>query len=449
MTLIICALCCAAVMASVLFFPNISFARVGGRLRFGRAAEGEGSAFTVDTYWICALVGAVILLVSGLCPFETALAGMLADTAVNPLKILVLFLSMTMLSVFLDELGFFRFLAIETLRFAGANQKKLFFLLYLVVSVLTVFTSNDIIILTFTPFLCYFAKNAGISAIPYLFAEFVAANTWSMALMIGNPTNIYLSSYAGIDFLSYAGVMVIPTVAAGLVALAVLYLLFRQKLKKPIERPETARAEVGDRAMLAVGIAHLGLCTLCLALSSVFGFEMWAVSLGFALSLFVFTALFALFRREKPRLIPAVLRRAPWQLIPFVLSMFVIVTSLSLCGFTGRFAGFLGTEGTVWRYGVSSFLCANLINNIPMSVLFCELCAALPEAVRAGGVYAAVVGSNLGALFTPIGALAGIMWAGILKKNGEKMSFGAFVRYGACVSLPSLAAALAVLCLFV
>ena len=118
-------------------------------------------------------------------------------------KILVLFISMTLLSIFLDELGFFRFLASVALKRAGKNQFKLFFLLYATVSVLTVFTSNDIIILSFTPFVCYFAKNARINPLPYLAAEFVAANTWSMALIIGNPTNIYLVTAAGGDFSSY------------------------------------------------------------------------------------------------------------------------------------------------------------------------------------------------------------------------------------------------------
>lgn len=449
MTLAICLICCAAVMASVLFFPTLSVGFCKGRLYFGKKAEQGGHCVSLDTYWMCALFGALVLLIFGLCPWRVALDGMLADTAVNPLKILVLFLSMTVLSVFLDEVGFFRFLAIETLRFAGHSQKKLFFLLYLVVSVLTVFTSNDIIILTFTPFLCYFAKNAKISPLPYLFAEFVAANTWSMALMIGNPTNIYLSSYAGIDFMSYASVMILPTVASGLVALLVLYLLFRKKLAEPIAQPETGRGSLGDKVMLWVGIAHLALCTICLALSSVLSLEMWLISLGFALSLFVFTLIFSLVRRQKPVMLPRVLKRAPWQLIPFVLSMFVIVSSLSLCGFTGTLTDLLGTENVVWRYGISSYLTANLINNIPMSVLFCELCAALPAAVKTAGVYAAVVGSNLGALLTPIGALAGIMWAGILKQNGQKMSFASFMRYGACVSIPALAAALGVLALTV
>lgn len=58
------------------------------------------------------------------------------------------------------------------------------------VAILTIFTSNDIVILTFTPFICYFSKNAKINPIPYLVAEF-AATTYSMMLIIGNPTNIY------------------------------------------------------------------------------------------------------------------------------------------------------------------------------------------------------------------------------------------------------------------
>ena len=76
------------------------------------------------------------------------------------------------------------------------------------VSVLTVFTSNDIIVLTFTPFICHFAKSARIDPLPYLVSEFVAANTWSMALIIGNPTNIYLMSGTGISFLSYTAKMI-------------------------------------------------------------------------------------------------------------------------------------------------------------------------------------------------------------------------------------------------
>ena len=100
--------------------------------------------------------------------------------------------------------------------------------------------------------------------------------------------------------------------------------------------------------------------------------------------------------------------------------------------------------GTLLSFGGSSFLAANLVNNIPMSVLYRSVISALPAGTENGtaALYAAVVGSNLGAFFTPMGALAGIMWTGQLRDHGVPFSFGSFVRYGAAVAIPALTAAL-------
>ena len=193
---------------AVLFFPKIKLGRV-----------------YIGTYWLITLVGAVVLLASRLVDAEAVGRALVADTAVNPLKILALFLSMTLLSVFLDELGFFSMLAGAVLRRARTGQKRLFLYVYLTVSVLTVFTSNDVIILSFTPFICYFAKEAKIDPVPYLAAEFVAANTWSMLFIIGNPTNIYLGTAYGLDFANYVSYSILPTLFAGITAFAALYLL--------------------------------------------------------------------------------------------------------------------------------------------------------------------------------------------------------------------------------
>ena len=189
----VAALSCILMIAGILFFPKIKLGRI-----------------SIDSYWVFPLLGALLLLlVSGRA--DAVFRAFTANTAVNPLKLLVLFLSMTALSVFLDELGFFRFLACAVLSRSGRGQKRLFFTLYAAVSVLTVFTSNDIIVLSFTPFILYFAAHAKVDPIPYLAAEFVAANTWSMALVIGNPTNIYLAAAEGIDFVSYLRVCILPT----------------------------------------------------------------------------------------------------------------------------------------------------------------------------------------------------------------------------------------------
>ena len=121
------------------------------------------------------------------------------------------------------------------------------------------------------------------------------------------------------------------------------------------------------------------------------------------------------------------------------------ILALEEVGAVSAFAAFLGENATVFTYGFSSAVAANLINNIPMSALYCALVGYLPEALCEAGVYAAAVGSNLGALLTPVGALAGIMWMGMLKKENFRFGYPGFLRYLAPVGLSALAAALAVL----
>lgn len=426
-SLIICGVSCLFMILSVLFVP---------RIRIGRAG--------VDTYWLVVSAGALIMIISGQIDMGTVKDSLLADTAINPIKILVLFVCVTILSIFLDELFFFAYLANKALRLAGKSQFKLFLVLYITVSVLTVFTSNDIIILTFTPFICYFAKNACISPIPYLVAQFVAANTWSMMLIIGNPTNIYLATSYGVDFVSYIKVMILPTAAAGSVAFIVLWLLFRKKLSSPLT-PHTVDIKIKDKPLLSVGIIHLAVCTVALAVGSYIGAEMWLISFFSAVSLFAVTCIMSLLRKKPPCELTACVRRAPWQLVPFVISMFIMILALSEHGVTQWISNALGSGSTVLSYGAASFLSANIINNIPMSVLFCSIVGFTPVSEQISAVYAAVIGSNLGALFTPIGALAGIIWTMILKNHGVKFTYADFMKYGAIVSLPSAAAALAVL----
>jgi len=261
-TILIFAITIAAMIAGILFFPKFKFGKV-----------------EIDSYWAITLIGALLMIITKQGDLKTIGNALIADVAINPIKILVLFISMTILSIFLDELGFFSYLANVTMQKAKTSQKKLFMYLYITVSILTVFTSNDIIILSFTPFICYFAKNAKISPIPYLAAEFVAANTWSMALIIGNPTNIYLSTAFGIGFTQYLANMILPTLAAGVTAFVMLYLLFRKQLSAPITG-EAENVRIQDKVLLIIGIVHLGVCTIALAISSYIGLEMWLISLA-------------------------------------------------------------------------------------------------------------------------------------------------------------------------
>ena len=421
-SLVIAGVTAVMIILSVLFFPEIKI----GKIKLG-------------SYWIVALIGAAFMLILNIVSVEEVIKEITADTAVNPLKILALFLSMTLFSVYLDELGFFSYLSEKVLVVAKNSQKKLFLCLYLTVSVLTVFTSNDIIILTFTPFICAFCKRSGIDPKPYLFSEFVAANTWSMALLIGNPTNIYIGGSSGLTFFGYFSVMILPTIASGTVSFLILYLLFKKSLCKKAEIDNVKTAEIKDKFLLYIGLAALISCIILLAVSSYINIESWIICVSLFVVEFLITVIYLVIKRRRAGFILSVIKRAPYELIPFILSMFVIVSSLKSSGATEILKSFLDGFDEIFSYGISSFLCSNLINNIPMSVLFSTV------TVSAKSTYATIIGSNLGAIFTPVGALAGIMWSGLLKKNGIKFSFRDFIVYGATVSVPSLITCLAVL----
>ena len=423
-TVIIFALTCVTLIASVLGFPNIKI---------------KSKVF--HTYWIVCLVGAILMLAFNCISFKEAFAGITASSSINPLKILVIFISMTFLSVFLDEIGFFGYLAILATKRAGAKQTTLFFTLYVIISLLTVFTSNDIVILTFTPFICYFAKNTKIDPIPYLVAEFAAANTWSMMLIIGNPTNIYLATFANIGFIDYVKVMALPTLFAGIVQIAVIYLLFRKKLKVPLSTSDV-KGEIKNKPLLIIGLTHLGGCLVFLTVSSYVSLEMWIICLAFMLSLIICCTIYLLVKKEKFTPIFNTEKRLPWDLIPFVLSMFVIVLALQKQGVTDYIGKMLGQNNVIVNYGFTSFLACNLINNIPMSVLFATVPNMANALLYKQAIFSTVIGSNIGAFLTPIGALAGIMFTGLVSQHNVKYGFLNFIKYGIIISIPTISATL-------
>lgn len=422
LTLSICGVTSVCIMLAILVKPEIKFKR-----------------FKIGTYWLIALLGAIILFATSSVTFREFGRALTASTSVNPLKILTIFLSMTLMSIFLDSVDFFKFFADFTLKRAGKNQFKLFLWLYLIVSILTVFTSNDIIVLTFTPLIIYFCKEGKINPIPYLITEFVASNTWSMILIIGNPTNIYLASSVGLTFLEYTSKMVLPTVFCGFVSLGIMCLLFRKKLSEEIHVDHlVGTIKLHEKVSVALGLFHLGACIVLLTISSYVGWEMWYICLGCCLSLFLSVTIYKLIKRERLSGLYVCVKSAPWQLVPFVLSMFVIVLSLEKCGFTEIFTKFLGEKEIGLTYGVSSFLVSNVMNNIPMSVFYSSVLSNLEGVSLTKGVYASVLGSNLGALLTPIGALAGIMFSSLVKSKGVKFSILDFVKHGVIISIPTL-----------
>lgn len=409
---------------SSIFFPNIKIKN-----------------HEISIYWIFPLIGALILLIFKIIDFDYFIHSLVNQVGVNPLEILILFISMVFISIVLDEVGFFKYLAQIAIKKAHNNQIVLFILYYLIISILTIFTSNDIIIITFTPFLIFFTKNAKINPLPYLIMEFVSSNTWSMLLLIGNPTNIYLGSSfnQNINFLSYIEIMGLPTLLSGLLSFLILFLLFKKELKKPID-VEITEVDIKDKYIFLMSLILLISCIILLAISNFIGIKMYLISLISSLILLIFLIIYTIIKKEKRSILLHSVKRLPFNLIPLLLSMFTLVLGLGSSGATKYLSELLTSNNeylNILSYGFSSFFLANLINNIPMSILYVDILEHASN-VSIFSVYASIIASNICAFLTPLGALAGVMWMNILRKNNIKMNYLMFTKYGLIISIPTL-----------
>lgn len=423
----------------------------------------KGQPIKLDSYAIIALAAPIALLLLKIISFSEIWHGITSDKTINPLKILVLFFSMCFISLCLDKTGFFEFCAAKALSNAKKGQKTLFTYFFFFISLLTVFTSNDIIILTFTPFICYFCKNAKISAIPYIAALFTAANTFSLMFIIGNPTNIYIGASLGINFLEYLKFMSLPALAAGISAFIALRIIFNKSLSVSIPTSETessANILLKDKPSAIIILLVLLACIIFMSTENYVGYPMWLISFAFAFLLALLLIIIKIIRLIKyrgqnkeilptPVLIPAI-KNLPFSIIPFLLSMFTAVLALEKHGITQKIASFLfstSSNGIITGYifGFLSAITSNILNNIPMSVLFSGILNYVngPNAIYA--VYASIIGSNLGALISPSGALAGIMLLNLLKRHNTGFNAKSFIKYLLPVALISLTFSVAML----
>lgn len=429
--IVIFALTIITLILMVIFKPNI---RIGKHY--------------FESFWIVALVGAFLMLILRVINMKEIFNGLTQNEGINPIKLLTIFISMSGLSIMLEELGFFKKVANAVLKKAGNSQIKIFVYLYMTVAFLTIFTSNDIIILTFTPMICYFAMNAKINPIPYLIAEFVAANTWSLMFIIGNPTNLYLASSININFMEYFKTMFIPTILIGFFSFILLYLMFRKSLQQKIVVEHVEDVHIKDRFLVISTLLHLIVCTILLSISNYIHMEMFLICLVFFISSALVILIYELIHfKHQTQYILSTLKRIPWNLMPFVISMFIMVIGLNKYGITAFFKDIL-TDHTLFRFGITSFVSSNLLNNIPMSVMYANIITYVPisnanQIYQA--IYSSIIGSNIGAYLSPIGALAGIMWMRMLKHENINLSYVDFIKYGGMIAIPTMLFSLVIL----
>lgn len=409
-----------------------------------------------------------LVMLTGTVDGPTAAEALTGTANLRPWEILVIFYTVAYVSISVDLSGILDWFAFRLVRRAWGRPRVLFWFFYAFASVLTVFTSNDIVILTLTPIIFYLRKHADLDVTPLLFAEFFGANTLSMLLYIGNPTNIILGNALGLSFLAYTRIMAIPTLVATVANGLLLRVLFRRRLGGRFVLRENTQARIRSLwdARIATGLllAMLGL----LMFSQYLGLPIWVVTLAFFLiyvvedlGIFAFHILrdprryftelsrdlksvYSLwgFATERHDLF-AIVRRMPWKILPFVTVVFVLVHGWQVHGFIPWLAQALsglsdGLAASVFVNGGLAFLASNLMNNQPAAILFANVLShpnfAAGAPGLAGATYAVVIAANLGANLTLMGALAGLMWQKILATKGVHIGYGAFARRGVVIT---------------
>ncbi|KAG2453996.1 hypothetical protein HYH02_001039 [Chlamydomonas schloesseri] len=231
-------------------------------------------------YYIAPVVAVLLMLACTCMSIQDVGRGLAGNDQIKPYGILVLFMSMAYIAGSLDATGIFAWMALRFTVMSGGRGYVLFLFYFVLSAFITTFTSNDVCILTLTPIVCYFAKATGVDPMPFLFAEYAAANTFGALLYTGNPTNIIVAQAYDMTFLGYSKYMTLPTLAAGLVTFLVLLLEFHAVIPRSIPLPTVdASHMIRDRLGAWFGSVNMLTCLALLAAAPTLGWEMWAITL--------------------------------------------------------------------------------------------------------------------------------------------------------------------------
>jgi len=386
---------------------------------------------------IWAVAGATILVAAGLLSWQDAL------TAIGKGADVYLFLTgMMLIAELARKEGLFDWLAAHAARAAKGSAKRLFALIYLVGIVVTVFLSNDATAVVLTPAVYAAAKAAKAEPLPYLFICAFIANAASFVLPISNPANLVIFGDHMPPLAVWLSRFALPSALSILATYAALRLTqarrLREDVAKDIEAPELT---VAGR-MTAFGT---GAMAIALLLASAFDLQLgWPTCLAAAITV----AVVAIVTRKLPT---EILGGVSWAVLPLVAGLFVLVEGLAHTGLLKALSDGLhqaaqaSTTGTAWGAGVGVALLSNLINNLPAGLIAGQSvhAASVPESITS----AILIGVDIGPNLSVTGSLATILWLIALRREGQQVSFWAFLKLGILVMPPALLASIGALLL--
>lgn len=385
--------------------------------------------------YVWATTGAVALVALGLLPAAQAGSAILEGTDVY-----LFLIGMMLVAEVARQAGLFDWVAVAAADHAAGSARRLFDLVFLVGTVVTVLLSNDATAVVLTPAVYAVARVVGAPPLPYLYVCAFIANAASFVLPISNPANLVVFGDRMPALGPWLAHFALPSVLAIGSTYVTLRLVFRDDLRQPLKASPPLPPMTWPLRMAALGVA---ITAGTLLITSALGHRLGLPTL---IAGCVSAALVLAVTRSGPlRLIKGV----AWGVLPLVAGLFVLVEGMAASGVLQDLANLmrdLSADAALWAGGVGAALSGNVINNLPAGLMAGTLArmADLSSATTA----ALLIGIDLGPNLSVSGSLATLLWLLAVRREGMHISALSFLRLGIVVMPPALILALGALHVF-
>ncbi|EAX1823548.1 arsenic transporter [Salmonella enterica] len=362
------------------------------------------------------------------------------------------FIAVIIISLLLDESGFFEWAALHVSRWGNGRGRLLFTWIVLLGAAVAALFANDGAALILTPIVIAMLLALGFSqgtTLAFVMAAGFIADTASLPLIVSNLVNIVSADFFGLRFTQYASVMIPVDAAAITATLIMLHLFFRRDIPATynVSLLKTPASAIKDPATFRAGWIVLLLLLVGFFVLEPLGVPVSAIAAAGAAVLFVVA------KRGHAINTGKVLRGAPWQIVIFSLGMYLVVYGLRNAGLTEYLSGVLnlladkGLWAATFGTGFLTAFLSSVMNNMP-TVLIGALSidgSTATGVVKEAMIYANVIGCDLGPKITPIGSLATLLWLHVLAQKNIKITWGYYFRTGIVMTVPVLFVTLAAL----